>query len=109
MDLGLEEARDYDRVTLSGIHGPVHWKDERLPLVMDYDFPLSAAVSDAHVRSLRVRTATFLGLARRRYAAIVAYLRNSRYREVFGPTVLVFKGQVASDLKTAGRALHEVT
>lgn len=93
----LIEGRDYDRVTLSGMYGPVHWKDEEHPAILSYDFTLTAPVSSEQLRRLKFRTASILGVLYRRYQVIVAILRSSAYAEVFGPVTEAFGGTVVRD------------
>lgn len=94
----LHELEDYDRITLSGLYGPVHWMDERDPAILNYDFPLTQAVSDGHLRRLRVRTASVLSVIARRYDSSVAYLRTNEYARVFGPVLTSFGVRVTGEL-----------
>ncbi len=103
---GYSEGEDYDRVTLSGLFGPVHWKDETTPVVMGYDFVLNSTVSEAHVGTLRVRTASVLRVLRKRYGNLVAYVAPRRYREVFGPVVRSFQGRMVRALEDLPSALE---
>lgn len=94
----LVEGRDYDRITLSGYFGPVHWTDESHPAVLNYDFPLTRAVSEDHIRRLRVQTASVLGVIGRRYSHRAAFLPGGVYAETFGPTLKPFGVAVVEDL-----------
>lgn len=87
---GLKEGSDYDRVTLSGLHGPVHWAHEETPSIMGYDFSLGATTSPRHVTTLRMTTALVLGVIGKKYSSGMAYLPNRHYRRVFGPVVESF-------------------
>jgi 7-cyano-7-deazaguanine tRNA-ribosyltransferase len=93
---GWEEGTDFDRVTLSGLYGPVHWDQEEDPAIMGYDFPLTYAIHRRHVEFLRIQTATVLGVIAKHYRGIVAYLRPKLYGATFGPVVEGFDARVAS-------------
>jgi 7-cyano-7-deazaguanine tRNA-ribosyltransferase len=105
----LVEGRDFDRITLSGLYGPVHWSDEQHPAILGYDFPLTAAVSEDHVRWLTVQTATVLGVISRRYHSIVAVLKPGQYHRVFGPVTTAFKGTVVRDPSEAIKAMNDAS
>jgi hypothetical protein len=96
---GAAEGRDFDRITLSRLFDPVHWRHESLPEIVSYDMRLSELTSVAHKQDLRVRTATVLGVIRRKYAAAVAFLPPKPYREVFGPVAAAFKSHVTEEIK----------
>ncbi len=91
---GWVEGNDFDRITLSGLYGPVHWDHEGNPAIMGYDFPLTNAIHPRHTEFLRIRTATVLGVIARHYRRIVAYLRPRLYGVTFGPVVEGFDAQV---------------
>lgn len=101
----LIDGRDYDRVTLSGMYGPVHWKDETHPAILSYDFPLSGPVHPEQLRRLKFKTAAVLGVISRKYDAIVAVLKPPAYAEVFGPVTEAFGGIVMRDPRRVPHAL----
>jgi len=92
---GWIEGDDFDRITLSGLYGPVHWDHEDHPAIMGYDFPLTNAIDPRHTEFLRIRTATVLGVIAKRYRGLVAYLKPRRYGTTFGPVVEDFDAQIA--------------
>ena len=94
----LTEGSEFDRITLSGVYGPVHWKDERLPTILNYDHSLSSLTAEKHIQSLRVRTASVLGVVGKRYSRKAAYLRKGPYEEAFGPTLREFGVKVTDQL-----------
>jgi 7-cyano-7-deazaguanine tRNA-ribosyltransferase len=102
---GYRHEGDFDRITLSGFFGPVHWNDESLAPVMAYDYRLTPVADRDHVRELRYRTASVLNVIHDRYDSIVAYLRSPSYGAVFGDVVRSFGGTVASDVDEVGLAL----
>lgn len=87
---GLIEGRDFDRITLSGRFGPVHWANELDPAVLSYDFALGPTVSERHRDALRFRTATVLNVIAKRYRKVATYLDSRPYRETFGPVARQF-------------------
>lgn len=101
----LLEGRDYDRITLSGMYGPVHWKDELDPAILSYDFPLGPHVSVEQLSQLKFKTATILGVLNRKYDSIVAVLRSSAYASAFGPVTAAFGGSVVREPSEALRSL----
>ncbi len=103
---GYRENIDFDRVTLSGLYGPVFWEDETDIRVMNYDFQLNSLVGDAHRRMLRMRTATVLNVIGKRYRRIVAYLPAKQYRETFEPTLKEFDAVLAQDYSDLSDALN---
>lgn len=94
---GLREGKDFDRITLSGLYGPVHWTHEDHPAIRGYDFPLSRLVSESHKSLLKLRTANVFNVIRKKYAASVAHLPQKPYQAVFGPVVEAFAGQVSDE------------
>lgn len=104
----LVEGRDYDRVTLSGFFGPVHWTDEESPAIVRYDFPLTRAVSPDHIRRLRILTATVLGVIGKRYTKLAAYLPGGVYQETFAPTLKPFGVSVEAELERLAKSLGPV-
>ncbi|HUR25005.1 MAG TPA: hypothetical protein VM327_03200 [Candidatus Thermoplasmatota archaeon] len=92
---GLREGKDFDRITLSGLYGPVHWKHEAHPAIMAYDFQLGRLVSAEHKLQLEYRTSSVLNVIRKKYDGnSVAVLDSKPYREVFEPVVTRFDGRV---------------
>jgi 7-cyano-7-deazaguanine tRNA-ribosyltransferase len=102
---GFKVATDFDRITLSGFFGPVHWKDENLAPIMSYDFRLSLIVDEAHLGELRYRTASVLNVIRGNYASTVAYLRSSAYEIAFGDVLRSFDVPIAHDVEEVTRVL----
>jgi len=95
---GLKESKDYDRITLSGMFGPVHWRHERHPAIMSYDLPLTSTVSKNHVGLLRMKTAMVLNVILRKYAGRVAFLRSRQYKTAFEPVLKSYRVPVAETL-----------
>ena len=87
---GYIENKDYDRITLSGLYGPVSWKDEDKDGILNYDFQLCDTVGDMHKQNLRIRTATVLNTIKKRYDRMVAYLPAKQYRDTFQPILEEF-------------------
>lgn len=87
---GLTEGRDFDRVTLSGRYGPVHWANELDPAILSYDFALGPTVSERHRDALRFRTATVLNVIAKRYRQVATYLDSRPYEDTFGPVARQF-------------------
>lgn len=95
---GFRESSEFDRITLSGLYGPVHWRDESDPRIVGYDFKLDSTVRESHRQFLRTRTGTVLGMLHRRYESIVAFLRPGTYRDVFGPIIEAHSANLVSDI-----------
>ncbi|MEA3191515.1 MAG: 7-cyano-7-deazaguanine tRNA-ribosyltransferase [Thermoplasmata archaeon] len=108
-DEGLLEGRDFDRITLSGLYGPVHWTHESHPAIMAYDFQLGRLVSDIHRNQLKLRTANVLNVIHKKYARSIAYLPNKPYMNVFGPVVQSFSDNVVDDLAQVPRLMVKAT
>ncbi|HZY70872.1 MAG TPA: DUF5591 domain-containing protein [Thermoplasmata archaeon] len=94
---GWVEGDDFDRITLSGLYGPVHWDHEGNPAIMGYDFPLTNAIHPRHTEFLRIRTATVLGVIGKHYRRIVAYLQPRLYGATFGPVVEGFDARIVDE------------
>jgi 7-cyano-7-deazaguanine tRNA-ribosyltransferase len=94
---GLAEGEDFDRITISGLYGPVHWAHENHPAILSYDFPLSDIVSEEQRKLVQFRVASTLNVIGCRYDAIVGYFRAHAYAEAFGPVVKSFGGKVVGD------------
>jgi hypothetical protein len=103
--MGLREGNDYNRITLSGKWGPVHWKDEQLPAIVTYDFRLSNLVSREHLSYLQFRTGTVLASIMKWFNSGVAFLPSGRYRSAFGPVVRAHHLGIAGSLKELGTLL----
>jgi hypothetical protein len=95
---GFSEGVDFDRVTVSGLHGPVHWANESHPAVLGYDFAILPTTSAEHIEDLRYRTASVLNVIGKRYTRIVAYLRPRAYEATFGPVTQSFSGEIVRDI-----------
>jgi hypothetical protein len=95
---GLTEGRDFDRITLSGRYGPVHWDNESHPAILSYDFALGPTVSERHRDALRFRTATVLNVIGKRYRKIAAYLGSRPYEETFGPVARQFTSHTVEEI-----------
>lgn len=95
---GFRSKADFDRITLSGFFGPVHWNDECLPPVMNYDFRLTPIIDAEHLRELRFRTASVLNVIQARYDSTVAYLHSPAYENAFGGVLRTFNVTVAHDV-----------
>lgn len=105
---GFGEGEHFDRITLSGLYGPVHWKHEDHPAILGYDFPLSGLVSDTHARWLRLQTATVLGVIRKKYEGLVAYLPSKRYFKVFEPVTTAFDATVAKNVDDVAASMKRL-
>ena len=99
-DAGFEEGRDYDRITLSGLYGPVHWKDETLPTIMSYDFQLSNFTSKEHLDHISFKLGSVLNVVRKRYKAFVGFLLPKPYLETFGPIINSFNGVLVNNVQS---------
>jgi tRNA-guanine family transglycosylase len=95
---GLQESRDYDRITLSGVYGPVHWRHEEHPAILQYDFTLGTEVSKEHIQFLRMRTAMVLNVISKKYEDKVAYIRSKRYQNAFEPILNRFDIPLLDDI-----------
>jgi 7-cyano-7-deazaguanine tRNA-ribosyltransferase len=98
-DKGFEEGIDYDRITLSGLYGPVHWKDETLPDILSYDFQLNNMISKTHLNQLSFTFGTVLNVIRKRYNNLIGFIRPRIYLETFGPVIYSFNGILVSSLQ----------
>jgi 7-cyano-7-deazaguanine tRNA-ribosyltransferase len=109
-DAGLHEGEDFDRITLSGLFGPVHWDHEKNPAILAYDFQLGNLVSETHRNLLKLRTANVLNVIRKKYeGAAVAYLPSKPYKAVFGPVIESFASHVADEIERVPRLLARST
>ncbi len=95
LEAGFEEGRDYDRITLSGLYGPVHWKDEMKPEILSYDFQLGSTVNQEHLVKLRFTLGTVLNVIRKKYYSMIGFLPLPVYAKTFGPVLLSFNGVIA--------------
>ncbi len=94
---GFEEGVDYDRITLSGLYGPVHWENERDENIMSYDFSLgNSLVNNEHKQELKYKMALVLDYIRNKYKRTIGYFPSSSYSKVFG-TVLLNHGGIVCD------------
>jgi len=80
---GYFEGKDYDRITLSGLLGPVHWNDELNPIVMSYNFKLTNITSDKHYSILKYKTTMILNVINKKYDRIYAFLPNKNYQKSY--------------------------
>jgi tRNA-guanine family transglycosylase len=94
---GFIEGREYDRITLSGLFGPVHWKDETLPVIMNYDFSLSRTTAKEHLIGIRFALSNVLNVIRKKYDAMVGYLPPKMYLQTFGPIIKAFDGELVDN------------
>ncbi len=95
---GLKEGNDYDRITVSGLFGPVHWKDETLPSIMGYDFKLEFITTQEHVNNVRFITGSVLNVIRKKYESVVGYLWPRAYLKTFGPVIKSFEGDLVENI-----------
>lgn len=95
---GLKEGVDYDKITFSGLFGPVHWKDETLPTIMGYDFRLEFTTTQEHVNNIRFVTGSVLNVIRKKYDSMVGYLWPSAYLRTFGPVIKSFDGDLVENI-----------
>lgn len=96
--VGLSEGEDFDRVTISGLYGPVHWANESHPSILSYDFPLNELVGDKQLERVRFRVASTLNVIGKRYDAIVGFFKSRQYGAAFGPVVRSFGGTIVDDV-----------
>ena len=89
---GYSEGTHYDRITVSGLFGPVHWKDETLPAILSYDFEITPTTSEQHLLQLRFNLGTVLNVIRKRYDKLVGFLKPNAYAKTFGPVIRSFNG-----------------
>ena len=89
---GFTEGTHYDRITVSGLFGPVHWRDETLPAILSYDFEISPTTSQQHLLQLRFNLGTVLNVIRKRYDKMIGFLKPSTYVKTFGPVIRSFDG-----------------
>lgn len=101
---GRLEKEHFDRVTLSGLHGPVHWDDEDKPAIMSYDFRVGNAISVNHAGGLRYRTGTVVKSLKRKYNRVVAFIRPGSYHRVFEPILTAHEVKVVTELPLLSRA-----
>lgn len=105
---GFEEGVHYDRITLSGLYGPVHWNNERDEHVMSYDFSLSnPLISEEHKQSLRYKTALVLNLVKNKYNKKIGYFPSKPYMGVFGEVVSNFGGVNFNDVEELAKVLED--
>ena len=97
-DAGFEEGRDYDRITLSGLYGPVHWADETKPAILNYDFQLGSTTSQKHLNKVRFALGTVLNVIRKKYYSLTGFLPFPIYAKTFGPVLLSFNGVLVREL-----------
>jgi hypothetical protein len=95
---GLREGKDYDKITISGLFGPVHWKDETLPSIMGYDFRLELTTSQEHLHNVRFITGNVLNVIRKKYESMVGYLWPRVYYKTFGGLIKSFNGSLVDDI-----------
>lgn len=91
---GFIEGKAYDRITLSGLFGPVHWKDETLPVIMNYDFPLRKTTANEHLTGIRFALSNVLNVIRKKYDIMIGYLPPKMYLQTFGPIIKAFDGEL---------------
>lgn len=94
---GIEEKLDFDVVTMSGLFGPVHWKDETRPEILSYDFRLTNMTSQRHLYNLKMKTLTVMEVIRKKYKESYA-LMNGLYFKTFAPILEGFDTDVISKL-----------
>jgi len=104
--LGRVEGRDFDRISLSGLFGPVHWRHERHPAIMRYDFQLPTFASEEHSQHLQYRTSMVLRVVGRKYVSVIAYIPSKAYSSVFGPVALQFGIPVVKKVDDIDRYIH---
>lgn len=96
---GLAEGSNFDRITLSGLYGPVHWKDEDKPAILSYDFPLNTpTISETHINQLRLKTAYVLKVIAKKYRGSAAVLTSKAYRKAFSRVLGQFGVPVFDDV-----------
>jgi tRNA-guanine family transglycosylase len=101
------ESKDFDRITISGMYGPVHWKDETHPAILGYDFVLTNATSKEHIDKLKFITGTILGVIRKKYENVVGYFPPPAYNRAFAPVIRSFKGEIAEDVSEIPEIIKE--
>lgn len=94
---GFKEEREYDRITLSGLFGPVHWDDERKQPILSYDFRMDPTIGERHRQRIRVRTGLVLSSVAKKYDRVVAVLRPGAYEKLFRPVLETHDADVVSE------------
>lgn len=82
-EFGLVEFKDFETITLSGLYGPVHWKDETRPEIISYDYRLTNMTSLEHLNYIRMRTAIVLNVISKYYESSFSVIRGV-YQKAFG-------------------------
>lgn len=82
-NFGMVEFQDFETITLSGLYGPVHWKDETKPEIISYDHRLTNMTSQDHINYLRIRTAMVLSVISKKYETSFSVIRGV-YQKAFG-------------------------
>jgi tRNA-guanine family transglycosylase len=93
----IQENLDFDVITMSGLFGPVHWKDEMRPEILSYDFRLTNMTSEKHIYNLRMKTVTVMEVVRKKYEYSYALI-NGLYYKTFAPILEEFDTHVGTKL-----------
>lgn len=93
---GMVEFEDYETITLSGLYGPVHWKDEKKPEIISYDHRLTNMTSIEHVNYIKIRTAIVLNVISKHYESSFSVIRGV-YRKAFGEVLQKYKVKTVSN------------
>jgi tRNA-guanine family transglycosylase len=81
-NFGWKEGINYDIITISGLYGPVHWEDERNPIILSYDFRLSNLTNLEHINNLKLKTHEILKVLSKKYEKSYAIF-NGVYFKIF--------------------------
>lgn len=92
----LVEFKDFETVTLSGLYGPVHWKDETKPEIISYDHRLTNMTSKDHLNYIRIRTAIVLSVISKQYESSFSVIRGV-YQKAFGEVLRKYKVKTVSN------------
>ena len=99
-DKKLSEGSNFDRITLSGLYGPVHWKDEENPEILSYNFALNdPKISEMHINQLRLKTGYVLKVISKKYRKSAAVLTSNAYRKAFSPVLGKFDVPVLDNIE----------
>ena len=94
----LVEFEDFETITLSGLYGPVHWRDETRPEIISYDHRLTNMTSQAHLNYIRMRTAIVLSVISKQYKSSFSVIRGV-YQKAFGEVLRKYNVKTATKAK----------
>lgn len=87
------DIKHLEKVTLSGMYGPVPQDFEKEPPVLEYDFMLSSRTSEEHILLVSTRLKEFLEThAKGKF--VVAYIGSKAYRKIVQRVQKELKGKI---------------